>query len=271
MLVRHPKFDLGDTPAIWGDVPEAVAFLNATGIIPAPVERYLIRVMREAKKLLDRERDADLIRDIELFNRQEGQHFAAHAEMMAWMRDGGFTRLPDLEAMYEAELQEFLATKPLEWNLSYCESFESSGLASCYPFIDGRWAEWCGDHGSQAMAMWQWHNAEEFEHRGVVHDVMRRLYGDDRATDLRIEWLDHNRDHLSRHAMGAREYAIDVVRATMTPSERTASIDRENALFTSLADATLENITWAYERDYDPHSKPIPDGWHEVLDAYTPG
>ena len=118
--------------------------------------------------------------------------------------------------------------------------------------------------------MWRWHNAEEFEHRGVVHDVMRRLYGDVRATDIRIEGLDHNRDHLSRHAMNAREYAIDVVRATMTPSERAASLDRENALFTALADATLGNITWAYERDYDPHAKPIPDGWQDVLAAYTP-
>jgi hypothetical protein len=269
MLVRTPTFELSHSPTQWGDNAEAVAFVNGVGIIPAAVERYLIRVLRQAKKLLDPVADADLIRDVDLFNRQEGQHLKAHAEYLLWLRDNGYPRITEFEAAFEADLQEFLASKPLDWNLSYCEGFESAGLASSYAWVDGLVAELCGDHGSAPMQMWMWHNAEEFEHRCVVHDVMERIYGPERAFELRVQGADFERPHMRAHSAAAQQYVLEVVREGMTPDEHLASVERENAMLSALADATLANMLWVYEADYSPAHVPVPRDCAAILDRYT--
>ncbi len=56
----------------WGDRAAVCNVINGGAIIPAPIERYLIKLLRRAKRELDPVRDAALLDDISVFNPQEG-------------------------------------------------------------------------------------------------------------------------------------------------------------------------------------------------------
>ena len=270
MLVRYPTFDLSTWSPQWGHNPEAVVIVNAGGIIPAAIERFLIRVMRQAKKLLDPVTDAELIADIEIFNKQEGQHLKLHAEYLLWLRDNGYPRILEFEAAFEAELQQFLASKPLDWNLAYSEGFESTGCAMAEAWINGAIAELCGDHGSAPMRLWMWHLAEEFEHRSVVHRVLEQLYGLERAFELRKAGAEFNRPHSRGHALAAGAYMHEVNRAGMTAGEVAVSVEREQAAWEGMAIAYGDTLNWVFQPGYDPAAVPAPRDYEAVLSMYAP-
>ena len=213
LTVRKPRFDFTDSVPHWGDNVEAVTIFNSGAIIPTPIERYLIRVMRMAKQQLDPVIDAELIEIIELFNKQEGQHHKLHNDLMAMLTAKAYPRLREFEAAFDADLKEFLATKSLAWNLAYCEGFESTGCALAEAWIDGGIKEICGDHGSIPMQLWMWHMAEEFEHRSVVHDVLHRIYGTEKAFELRKQGAAINRQHNAEHALAAAVYITEIDQA----------------------------------------------------------
>jgi uncharacterized protein len=269
LTVRYPTFDFSDSSPRWGDNDEAVVIINAGAIIPPSIERYLIRVMRQAKKLLDPVADADLIRDIELFNKQEGQHLKIHSDLVALLRDNGYPRIVEFEAAFAADLAGYLETKPLDWNLAYCEGFESTGVALAEAWINGHVKELCGDHGSEVMRLWMWHMAEEFEHRSVVHDVLERLYGHENAFELRKSGADFNRQHNAEHAVAAAAYLHEVNRQGMSPDELEASQAREMDAWIAMGEASAEGMTWVYQEDYDPGKVAPPRDYEALLAPYN--
>ena len=268
LTVRFPTFDFSDASPHWGDNEEMVVIINAGAIIPPSIERYLIRVMRQAKKLLDPVADADLIEDIELFNKQEGQHLKIHSDLMNMLRDNGYPRIVEFEAAFAKDLNEFLETKPLEWNLAYCEGFECTGVAMADAWINGDIQELCGDHGSEPMRLWMWHMAEEFEHRSVIHDVLERLYGPEKAFALRTQGADFNRQHNADHAVAAATYLHEVNRQGMSEEERAASEAREMEAWLAMGAASGDRMMWVYEEDYDPAKVEPPIGYGELLAPY---
>ena len=137
MRVRHPTFDFTGISPMWAENADAVHSLNAQGIVPAYIEPFLIKVMRRAKAELNPAEHADLIGDLEIFNRQEAQHYKFHAALNRWVRQNGYEGMEGYERSYEAEYDEMLATKPLRWLLAYCEGFESMGLLAAGWFVDG--------------------------------------------------------------------------------------------------------------------------------------
>src|SRR4051812_10931837 len=100
LTVRYPDFDLAASEPRWADNLEAVAIINAGAIIPAAIERYLMRVMREAKQLLDPEADADLLATIGQFNKQEGQHLKLHAALLDMLCGTAYPGLREFEAAF---------------------------------------------------------------------------------------------------------------------------------------------------------------------------
>jgi predicted metal-dependent hydrolase len=269
MQVRYPDFDFSTASPHWGDHPEAVAVINAGAVIPAAIERYMIRVMRQAKKLLDPVADADLLADVELFNKQEGQHHKLHAAYLVMLRDGGYPRIGEYEAAFAADLDGFLATRSLDWNLAYSEAFESTGAAMANAWVDGHIQAMCGDHGSVPMQLWMWHLAEEFEHRSVVHDVLHRLYGDEEAFALRTAGAKFGRRHFGEHTAAAAAYLSSVDREGMSPEDAATSAEREAAAWLGLADAVGDRLDWVCRRDYDPSDIEPPREYDAVLARYT--
>jgi predicted metal-dependent hydrolase len=269
MQVRFPDFDLTTSSPHWGDHAEAVLAINAGAVIPAAIERYMIRVMRQAKKLLDPVADADLLADIELFNKQEGQHHKLHAAYLTMLRDGGYPRIEEFEAAFASDLDGFLATRSLDWNLGYSEGFESTGAAMASAWVDGHIQALCRDHGSVPMQLWMWHLAEEFEHRSVVHDVLHRLYGDERAFALRTAGAEFGRRHFGGHTAAAAAYLGSVDREGMTPAEAAASAERELAAWVGIGEAVGDRLDWVYRSDYDPATIEPPRDYEAVLARYS--
>lgn len=269
MKVRYPTFDLlGDVPH-WGDNPAACNVVNGGAIIPAPIERYLIKLLRSAKKELDPVDDAALLEDIAIFNKQEGQHYKFHNEYMEMVAAKGYPEIRDYEAAFEAELTGFLADKDLAWNLAYAEGFESSGPALAAGWLDGGVAELCADRNSEIMRLWTWHLAEEFEHRTVVHDVMQRICGAERAFELRSTVGVWARSHYGGHAGLAASYLFRVDRASMSPAEREESEAAELAAWLGMGELGSANLSWIEQPDYDPATVPAPAGYARVLVAYA--
>lgn len=269
MQVRHPRFDiLGEVPH-WGDDPAACNVVNAGAIIPAPIERYLITLLRRAAGELDPVADAALLEDIAVFNQQEGQHYRFHNQYMEMVSAKGYPRIRECEAAFEADLTRFLETEDLEWNLAYGEGFESSGPALAAGWLDGHVAELCGDRGSEVMRLWTWHLAEEFEHRSVVHDVMQRLCGPERAVELRRTVGDWARGHYGGHAGRAAAYLFEVDRASMSAAEREASEAAELRAWEGLAALGADNLNWIQDPDYDPAEVPAPAGYEPTLARYS--
>jgi predicted metal-dependent hydrolase len=269
VLVRHPTFDFDTAVPHWGDNAEACAVFNGGAVIPPPIERYLIKVMRQAKAHLDPVADADLLADIATFNKQEGQHLRLHTDYLEMLRTNGYPRIREYEAAFEADLDEFLATKDLAWNLAYGEGFESSGTAMAEGWLDGHIAALCGDHGSVPMALWMWHMAEEFEHRSVVHDVMARVLGAERSFELRSTTGAWARDHYGNHAGAAVAYLLEVDRATMTDDEVAASVAREQDAWVSVGMIVGDSLNAIFDRDYDPSAVATPAGYASILAAHS--
>lgn len=269
MQVRYPDFDLRDSVPHWGDNVEACTVINAGGIIPPPIERYLIKLMREVKGLLDPVKDAALLHDVDIFCKQEAQHYKLHDAYLDMLERGGYPRIREFEAAFEADLEEFRTTRDLEWNLGYGEGFESSGPAMAEAWLDGHVKALCGDHGSVPMQLWMWHLAEEFEHRTVVHDVLHRLYGPERSFELRQTVGTFARGHYGEHAAKAAAYLYATDRAAMSEPEINASEKREEETWLAYGTLFGDRLNWILEPDYDPANVQVPEGYLPIIEAYS--
>lgn len=177
MRVRHPDLDFSGMRARWASNTPVVQTLNAIGIVPAHIEPYLIRVLRAARAELDPEKHPRLIEDIDIFVKQEAQHLKLHTALNKIVRDDGYPGMAALERAYAADYARFLETKSLRWNVAYCEGFEALGSAVAGSIVDGIVFESLDDADPRPILLWQWHLAEEFEHRTVVFRTFHALYG----------------------------------------------------------------------------------------------
>ncbi|HEX5587629.1 MAG TPA: metal-dependent hydrolase [Acidimicrobiia bacterium] len=223
MKVRQPDFDFADVDPIWADDVAAVHGINAQGIVPAYIEPFLIKVMRRAKAELDPVEHAGLVRDIDVFNKQEAQHFKFHAALNRCVREHGYEGMADYERSYEAEYDEMLARRPLKWLLAYCEGFESMGLAAAPMFVDGGLEASLPGADPRVLALWKWHLAEEYEHRTVAFRVLKALYGRNALEFyvLRVSGFLHATRHIGRNVAALQQYLMaNAPRAGVAPTSR---------------------------------------------------
>lgn len=178
MKVRQPELDFTGLDPMWATRPGLVHFVNAVGVVPAQVEPFLIKVLRRAKDELDPLTDAALLADVDVFIRQEAQHYRFHQQMNRWVRDGGFDHLDRFQSALSADYDRMLQTRSLPRLLAYCEGFEAMGLMTARLWVDGAMARLLPGADPRVISLWRWHMAEEYEHRSVVFDVLRRLVPD---------------------------------------------------------------------------------------------
>lgn len=175
MKARRPALDFSRTPGPW--IPGAPGYayqLDAASVMLPYLEPYLIKVQKQARERLDPRANADLIRDVDVFNQQEANHFRLHAQYNESLRRC-YPGLEAFEAEVKADFERFLRERSLGWNLAYCEGFECTGIASAEFFFGPAQAFLAGADPA-ARELWSWHLAEEFEHRCVCHDTLRALY-----------------------------------------------------------------------------------------------
>ncbi|WP_229736325.1 metal-dependent hydrolase [Novosphingobium endophyticum] len=174
MIVRYPRIDYSRIRAHWAPNIAFAQHQNATSIIPAPVEPWLIKVLQLAKDKLPATR-ADLRADMAAFIGQESQHFRQHRLFNKVIAAQGYPKLAEFEKRLADDLEGFLRTRSLKFNLAYADGFESLGAVQ-----GGMWFERMDDlvagADPNAVALWKWHMAEEFEHREVCFQIYHALY-----------------------------------------------------------------------------------------------
>ena len=174
MKARRPPFSFDGAQAFW--VPEMPAYghnLNGGSLTLPYLEPYLIKVLNQARDRLQDSRP-DLVRDIDVFSRQEANHFRAHAAYNRVLRRQ-YEGIEEFEAEIRTDFESFLEERSLEWNLAYCDGFESIGLISGELFL-GPMAGVLETADPQVRSLWEWHLAEEIEHRNVCYDVLKALF-----------------------------------------------------------------------------------------------
>lgn len=274
MQVRYPNFDFTDTKPHWCDNPEHAQIINGGNIIPAYIEPFLIRVLRRAKQELDPVADAELIADIDLFNKQEGQHLKMHGAVMTMLRNNGYAAMKPIEEAYQADYERFLKEKSLPWLLAYCDGFEAFGASAAEKWIDGAIESDLRNADHQMVELFRWHLAEEWEHRTVCHRLYRRLGqtgGPIRSYFRRIYGLFYAGKHMHSYADQLGAYLLSEDRKNMTPAELEASKQREAAARKSAKAAPKPRdmvrilMPW-----YDPEKTPRPRQLDQVLATYSP-
>jgi predicted metal-dependent hydrolase len=271
MKVRYPEFDFSNTVAHWGTSPEHSQVINAGNIIPTYIEPFLIKVMRKAKKELDPVRDAQLIADMDIFNRQEAQHMKVHGDVLTIVRNE-YPEMKPIEDAYEADYTRYLQEKPLPWLLSYCEGFEAFGSSAAESWLDGRMEGSIEGADPQIVAMFRWHLAEEYEHRTVMHRVYHRLAnqgGPVRTYFRRLAGLYRAATHMLKYAKELEKYLIAADQANMSPAELAESKKRHKAAKKVKAAPTLGNLLRILSPWYDPKNTPAPKSLDAVLAQYS--
>lgn len=262
MRARLPRIDFSDADGLWiPRWPEMAHRLNGASLILPYLEPYLIRIMKQARPILE-ERAPGLLVDVDVFNRQEANHYKLHAAYNRVL----FTQYPGLDvfdAEIKADFERFLAEESLEWNLAYCEGFECSGLISSEFFLQ-EIDDALEGADPAVRELWSWHLAEEFEHRNVTHDVL--------AT-VAPGWLHRLR--------GFRAFGEHLQGFTARVSAHLMAIDRERG---RIDDATLATSRPFAKREgrffrprilkilmpwYSPHPRVARAPTREVLDAYS--
>jgi len=174
MRARLPRIDFGSADAHWiPAAPELAHQLNGASLVLPHLEPYLIKVMKVARSRVA-EVAPEILDDLDVFNHQEANHFKVHAAYNRVMREQ-YPGLEGFEAEIRADFEGFFAEKPLDWNLAYCEGFESTGIVQSEFFLE-QIDDLLETADPAVSELWRWHLAEEFEHRNVAHDVLKALY-----------------------------------------------------------------------------------------------
>ncbi len=140
------------------------------------LEPYLIRSMRQAVKEV-RKINPKIADDMQNFAGQESNHFKNHARIndiiRAQLSPETAAKVSRLEQELENDYQRFSRQKTVRFNLVYAEAFEAMTLSVAEKILEKGFADW----DSEWARLWEWHLAEEVEHRTVTFNAYDTLYG----------------------------------------------------------------------------------------------
>jgi uncharacterized protein len=277
LTIRFPKIDYSTVRAHWAPNIAFAQHNNATSLIPTPVEPWLINIMQSVLARLP-ERDAALKVEIADFIGQETQHFKQHRLFNKVLIAQGYPQLAQYESELNADLKRFLKERSLKFQLAYADGFESLGAVQ-----GGIWFEKSDDFiagaDPNAVALWKWHMAEEFEHRHVCFDIYHALFGRGLIDAIlngyfyRVYGFVFAMTHLQGYMGKMRSYMLDVDRARMTPAEA-ARLDADlKALERFQRKYILPQLLKNFLPWYNPKRKRTPRGLTAYLAQYetTPG
>lgn len=174
MEFEIPSPDDFDPKWLANDIQQSY-FSTGLSLYVAYLEPFLVKSMR---RVLDQISDEQLKEEVDRFSRQEAQHYMQHERFNAAILGKGYPGLQERFDVLKADFERFLETKGDKWCVGFVEGFEAlttqmalgmlrdSGRRQ-HPKTDKRFAD-----------LFEWHMAEEVEHRNVAYDIYDHLYGD---------------------------------------------------------------------------------------------
>jgi predicted metal-dependent hydrolase len=263
MKVRYPALDFSKIRPHWAPHAEFAQMYNANSMVPAHIEPYLIKVMIQAKAALH-PKHKKLHEELTIFIKQEAQHTKQHKAFNEVMYDAGYDVYLEHEKAYAADYDRFLAEKSLRFNCAYSEGFEAIGSNGA-PLMFEQYDQYLEGADPNAVALWKWHLAEEFEHRTVAFDVYHTLFGrGPLAYFYRIYGYYYAVKHIRGHTNALFRALIKQDRASMSPKEVERSRERVKAMKKHLAKVMMPSALAVFSPFYNPRRHRKPKG----LDAY---
>ncbi|NWG52138.1 MAG: metal-dependent hydrolase [Hydrogenophilaceae bacterium] len=269
MKVRYPAMDFARIRPHWAPHIEFVQRANASSTIPSHVEPYLVKVMLKAKAELDPSETA-LHEDLAVFIKQEAQHCKQHNAFNERLRVSGYPELARYEERLAADLARFLETKSLKFNLAYSDGFEAMGALGATMWFDV-YNKYLEGADQEAVDLWRWHMAEEYEHREVAFKIYQKLYG---KNDLFNGWLYRVYGflfavvHLMGYGKRVGKYLLETDRERMTQQERAASLAREKEFAKTTGKRAIPELLKVLSPFYNPAKTKAPEGVGPYLTQY---
>jgi predicted metal-dependent hydrolase len=268
MQVRFPKWNFSNVRAHWAPNHEFAQMQNAASTVPAYIEPYLVKVMQKAQAALPAKHEK-LHRELAIFIKQEMQHCRQHLSFNKALRADGYEGMLAIEKEYEADYARFLATKSLRFNCAYSEGFEAVSSVAVTNYFE-EFDEFLEGADHEAVEMWKWHLAEEFEHREVAHEVYHTLFGNGPIAYFYRVWaFFYAVKHIRRHVRKVQAYLLDKDREGMTPEELEASIARQKHVQQVIGSKARAHLKMILSPFYKPADRVAPAGLGEVLARYA--
>lgn len=263
MKARLPHIDFADANPRWLPAHGPIGHLmNGASLLLPYLEPHLIRVMKLARPKLA-ERAPHLLEEVDVFNQQEANHYKVHAAYNEVLR----SHYPGLEAFEEeirSDYRDFIANRSIGWNLAYCEGFECMGLVLSEFFLQ-EIDDWLAVADPAVTELWQWHLAEEFEHRCVAHDVLHALHP---GWWHRVQVFSYSQRHLFGFSQRVADHLVAIDRERGVQVEEAATTSREKTNERRLARFFLPRMARVLLPFYSPHPRPMQEPTKERLARY---
>lgn len=257
MIARNPRLTFEAALPHWAPNHAFAQITNAGSTSLPAVETYLNRVMARAGTQIS---DARLARDIAQFCAQEGNHYRQH-RLFNKLLYAPYPQLKALEEELHADYAGMLAGDSLEANAAYCEGFESLGIIHAEFFFE-RIDDLLQGADERLVRLWQWHLAEEFEHRAVCFEVLRAIGG---GYFTRIGGYLRAMRHLGRYGKRVSDHFLAVDRATMDAAARAESVRLERRYRARFMRFALPRLLRVLLPWYDPRRRRAPRGAAQLL------
>lgn len=277
LKVRYPQINFEETFPDWSPHLEFAHLNNSTSITPCTLEPFMIKVFNKAKERLDPVKDAELVREVDWFNAQEAQHYRAHARFNKCFQTARYPEMVGIEKEMMDDLNDYFENNSLEFCLGYAEGFESTG-SIWYRVWFEELDEFRKASKPEALALFDWHYAEEYEHREVAFklymavaargSLWRKIYY---GWWYRIRMAAFTMKHIHYYTGRARKHLLEIDRAEMTPEESEASVARERAMMQHIGSFMKKGALSIMSPFYNPANKPPPRGYEAVLSQFEPG
>lgn len=261
ITVRCPAlpFPTRIDPVVMDGQPEMSYGLVGISLSLPYLEPFLIRTLSEVKRHI---KDPALLEQIRLLSAQEGQHFRLHTRFNKAVVQK-FPALAALEEELAEDCRRFTATRSLKWRLAYAVSLEAFTVAfSRFLFADQVLRD---VQPAVVRDLFEWHAAEELEHRSVAFDLYEHLYGGDyafrTAVSLYAQW------HFLRFVIRAARLMLAHDRALGRDHGRPAQVrGRVLSLLGQFTRGMLPDVLAGHSPRYRPHGIPTPPGAEALLE-----
>lgn len=263
LTARKPDFASPDATVNWSPVPEFAHINNGASVLIPYVEHYLNNVMNEvrAQHCAD---NPELAREIDEFIKQETVHARYHIAFNKQMFEAGYDGLKPLIDRTVQELQVMRKQRSLAFNVAYCAGFETTAtfsaryaLEACDAFFKGA--------DSYGANLFQWHVAEEFEHRATCHRALHAVGG---GYLIRMAGLAYSFWHINRIFNAAGRIVFARYREGMTPAEMRLSKRVQRRLVVRQMAYLLPRMLRLLNPRYDPQKLHVSDNIRRALEFY---
>lgn len=263
LVVRKMFFEIKDDMDMLfvTDDPESACYLNAMSLILPYLEPYGIRAFKQALPMIQ---DPALKTSMQLFIKQEAQHYQQHQRYNEVVRKR-YPGVEKFEMEIKAQFDSFLADKDLKFNIAYIEGFESLTSGMSIVALDGGM---CSRAQGEAGDLFRWHFGEEVEHRTIAFDVYHDLYD---GYFYRAKMVAFVYAHIGKFAMNVMKLMLkqEKERIKLEYGGNTGKVKRLGRFMKSEYWRYLKATLVPFSPRYSPYNLKVPQHIFDMCDQYA--